>query len=47
MIFDLFGGEKKRVAEMIAAARLGDTEKIKQLIAKGAALSILDSGSAE
>ena len=36
MIFGLFGGKKKRVAEMIAAARSGDTEKIKQLLAKGA-----------
>lgn len=36
MIFSLFGGDKKRVAEMIAAARSGDTEKIKQLLAKGA-----------
>lgn len=35
MIFGLFGGEKKRVAELIAAARTGDTEKIKQLLAKG------------
>jgi ankyrin repeat protein len=36
MFFGLFGGEKKRVAEMIAAARSGDTEKIKQLLSKGA-----------
>jgi len=36
MIFGLFGGDKKRVAEMIAAARSGNTEKIKQLLAKGA-----------
>jgi hypothetical protein len=25
MIFGLFGGEKKRIAEMVAAARAGDT----------------------
>lgn len=36
MIFGLFGGDKKRVAEMIAAARSGDTEKIRQLLTKGA-----------
>ncbi|MCF8168312.1 MAG: ankyrin repeat domain-containing protein, partial [Rhodoferax sp.] len=35
MIFGLFGGDKKRVAEMIAAARTGDTEKVKQLLSKG------------
>lgn len=36
MIFGLFGGDKKRVVEMIAAARAGDTEKVKQLLSKGA-----------
>ena len=36
MFFGLFGGEKKRVAEMIAAARTGNTEKVKQLLSKGA-----------
>lgn len=36
MVFGLFGGDKKRVAEMIAAARTGDTEKVKQLLSKGA-----------
>ena len=36
MIFGIFGGDKKRVAEMIAAARSGDTEKVKQLLSKGA-----------
>ncbi len=36
MIFGLFGGDKKRVAEMIAAARAGDTEKVKQLLSKDA-----------
>jgi ankyrin repeat protein len=35
MIFGLLGGEKKRIAEMVAAARAGDTEKVKQLLAKG------------
>jgi ankyrin repeat protein len=35
MIFSLFGGEKKRIAELIAAARSGDTEKVKQLLSKG------------
>jgi ankyrin repeat protein len=36
MIFGLFGGDKKRAAEMIATARAGDTEKVNQLLAKGA-----------
>ena len=36
MIFGLFGGDKKRVAEMTTAARTGDTEKVKQLLSKGA-----------
>lgn len=35
MIFGLFGGDKKRVSEMMAAARHGETEKIKQLLSKG------------
>ncbi len=35
MLFGLFGGEKKRVAETIAAARTGDIEKVKQLLSKG------------
>ena len=36
MIFSIFGGDKKRVAEMIAAVRSGDTEKVKQLLSNGA-----------
>jgi ankyrin repeat protein len=36
MIFGLFGGDKKRVAELVAAARSGDTGKIEQLVSKGA-----------
>jgi predicted aspartyl protease len=36
MIFGLFGGNKKRVAEMISAARAGDMVKIQQLISTGA-----------
>jgi ankyrin repeat protein len=35
MLFGLFGGEKKRVTEMIAAARTGNIEQIKQLLSKG------------
>jgi ankyrin repeat protein len=35
MIFGLFGGEKKRIAETVAAARAGDTEKVKQFLSKG------------
>jgi len=47
MIFGLFGGEKKRVAEMIAAARSGDTEKIKQLLAKGADINAAEPESGD
>ncbi len=36
MIFGLFGGDKKRVAELISAARSGDIAKIEQLLSKGA-----------
>jgi len=35
MIFGFFGDEKKRIAETVAAARAGDTEKVKQLLSKG------------
>lgn len=35
MIFGLFGGEKKRISETVAAARAGDTEKVKQFLSKG------------
>lgn len=42
MIFGFFGGEKKRIAETIAAAREGDTEKVKQLLSKG-----VDSNASE
>jgi hypothetical protein len=35
MIFGFFGGEKKRAAELIEAARTGNTEKAKQLLSKG------------
>jgi len=47
MIFGLFGGDKKRVAEMIAAAGSGDTAKIEQLLSKGADINAPepDSGS--
>ena len=47
MIFGLFGGEKKRVAEMISAARSGDTEKVKQLLAKGADINAAEPESGD
>lgn len=47
MIFGLFGGDKKRVSEMIAAARAGDTEKVKQLLAKGAEINAPESESGD
>jgi ankyrin repeat protein len=33
--FSLFGGEKRRIAKLIAAARAGDTEKARKLLSKG------------
>jgi ankyrin repeat protein len=47
MIFGLFGGEKKRIAEMIAAARAGETEKVKQLLAKGADINASEPESGD
>jgi Ankyrin repeats (3 copies) len=35
MIFGLFGGEKKRIGEVVAAARAGDTPKVQQLLSNG------------
>ena len=35
MIFGMFGGEKKRVAELISAARTGDAAKLQALLEKG------------
>lgn len=35
MIFSLFGGDKKRITDLIGAARTGDIEKLKQLLSKG------------
>lgn len=35
MVFGFFGGEKKRIGELIDASRTGDTEKVKQLLSKG------------
>ena len=36
MIFRLFsGGEKKRITETVAAARAGNTEKVKQILSNG------------
>ena len=47
MIFGLFGGDKKRVAEMIAAARGGDIAKIQQLLAKGADINAPEPDSGD
>ena len=47
MLFGLFGGEKKRVAEMIAAARTGDIERIKQLSSTGADINAPESESGD
>ena len=47
MIFGLFGGDKKRVAQMIEAARSGDTETIKQLLSKGANINAPEPDSGD
>ena len=47
MVFGIFGGEKKRNAEMIAAARSGDTEKVKQLLSKGVDINASESESGD
>lgn len=47
MLFGLFGGEKKRVAEMIAAARTGNIEKVKQLLSKGVDINAPEPESGE
>lgn len=46
MFSGLLGGDKKRVAQMIAAARVGDTQKITQLLSAGADINApeLESG---
>jgi len=47
MIFGLFGGEKKRIAETVAAARAGDTEKVKQLLSKGVDINAAEPESGD
>ena len=47
MVFGLFGGDKRRVVDMIAAARMGDTEKVKQLLAKGADINAAEPESGD
>jgi ankyrin repeat protein len=47
MFFGLFGGEKKRVAEMIAAARTGNFEKIKQLLSEGVDINAAEPESGD
>jgi ankyrin repeat protein len=47
MIFGLFGGEKKRVAELIAAARSGDIHKVKQLLAMGVDINACEMESGD
>ena len=47
MIFGIFGGDKKRVAQMIEAARSGDTETIKQLLSKGANINAPEPDSGD
>ena len=47
MFFGLFGGEKKRSADMIAAARNGDSAKVKKLVLEGASINAAESDSGD
>ena len=47
MFFGLFGGEKKRTADMIAAARNGDSAKVKKLVLEGASINAAESDSGD
>lgn len=47
MIFGIFGGEKKRVAEMIAASRAGKIDDLKQLLAKGVDINVAEPDSGD
>ncbi len=47
MIFGIFGSDKKRVQEMIAAARTGETERVRQLLLKGADINAAEPDSGD
>jgi ankyrin repeat protein len=47
MISSLFGGDKKQVAELIAAARTGDIVKVKHLLSKGADINAPEPDSGD
>lgn len=47
MLFGLFSGEKKRVAEMIEATRTGNIEKIKQLLSEGVDINAAEPESGD
>ena len=47
MFFGFFGGDKKRAAELIAATKLGDKEKVRQLLAKGTDVNAFDPASGD
>lgn len=47
MIFGLFGSQKKRAAEMIAAAREGNIENLKRLLAKGVDINVVELESGD
>lgn len=46
-LFRFFGGEKRRVAKLINAARVGDTDKIKQLLSKGVDINAAEPESGD
>ena len=47
MILNLFGSEKKRIAEMVAAARAGDLDKVKAFLSKGTDINGSDPQSGD
>ncbi len=46
-LFKFFGGEKRRVSKLIAAARVGDTDKVKQLLSKGVDINAAEPESGD
>jgi len=46
-MFGMFGGEKKRVAELISAARTGDVAKLQALLEKGVNINAQEPGSGD
>jgi ankyrin repeat protein len=47
MVFKLFGSGKKRVAELMAAARTGDISKVQELLSKGTDINAFEPESGD